>query len=58
MYKQNDQLVIDREILCKEWCELQDRMGASELLETLYYAVPSSQLQEIINCIKKDYLTK
>lgn len=56
MALQNDQLIINREKLCKEWCDLQDRFGASELLEMLFYAVPSSLLQEIITSVKNDYL--
>lgn len=47
-----------REELCREWCELQDRTGASELLEILFYAIPPEQLQEIIENVKSNYLTQ
>lgn len=48
---------IDRDNLCTEWCKLQDSMGASELLEILFYAIPPKQLQEIIENVKSNYLT-
>ncbi len=44
-----------REKLGMEWCELQDRVGASELLQILFYAIPTGQLQEIIERVKSDY---
>lgn len=47
-----------REKLGREWCELQDRTGASELLEILFYAIPSEQLRKIIENVKSNYLTQ
>lgn len=47
---------LDRDKLCAEWSELQDSIGAPELLEILFYAIPPQQLREIIGNVKSNYL--
>ena len=56
--KQKQAIIENREKLGKEWCDLQERTGASELLEILFYAIPPKQLQEIIKNVKSNYLTQ
>lgn len=59
MTEQQKQAIIEsRESLCKDWCELQDRTGASELLQILFYAIPLEQLREIIENVKSNYLAQ
>lgn len=59
MTEQQKQAITDnREKLGEEWCELQDSIGASELLEILFYSIPPKQLQEIIENVKSNYLTQ
>lgn len=55
--KQKQAIIESREQLGREWCDLQDRVGASELLEILFYAIPPKKLREIIEIIKSNSLT-
>lgn len=58
MTEQQKQAIIESgKNLGEEWCDLQERTGASELLEIFFYAIPPKQLQEIIENVKSNYLT-